>query len=302
MIRLVHRSLTERSSKGKGDFIFVDFNAWLYQGYDDARAALMQVIGEKLTEEAERRKKGLDKAKEFVERIRWFRLAKLVAGSAAALYAGVPPVGLVGELYGLGKAFYGGEVTAEAIGKTQKVAGEVEDTASGLPDAKKKSSPPQEIHALRESFEKTLEAMDVTLVVLIDDLDRCLPPQKPHLQPISPNEIGLDGGPEYQRYWNDQAMVFDHVLTGCRDAGGRVMSIHSRRASKAVIDRLEGCPEAGTPVLHWFSGSLRDLDRAVDLGSWFSVGPAMLRTEKGRALAARMPRERMLTESDGPFA
>ena len=36
-------------------------------------------------------------------------------------------------------------------------------------------SPPQEIHALRESFEKTLEAMDVTLVVLIDDLDRCLP-------------------------------------------------------------------------------------------------------------------------------
>ncbi len=148
MIRLVHRSLTERSGKGNGDFVFVDFNAWLYQGYDDARAALMEVIGEKLIEEAEKRKKGLDKAKEFVERIRWFRLAKLVIGSAAALYAGVPPVGLVGE---------------------------VEDTASGLLDAKKKSSPPQEIHALRESFEKTLEAMDVKLVVLIDDLDRCLP-------------------------------------------------------------------------------------------------------------------------------
>ena len=148
MIRLVHGSLTQRSGKGNGDFIFVDFNAWLYQGYDDARAALMEVIGEKLTEEAEKRKKGLDKAKEFVERIRWFRLAKLVVGSAAALYAGVPPVGLVGE---------------------------VKDAASGLLDDKKKSSPPQEIHALRESFEKTLEAMDVTLVVLIDDLDRCLP-------------------------------------------------------------------------------------------------------------------------------
>ncbi|OQW32369.1 MAG: ATPase [Nitrospira sp. SG-bin2] len=148
MIRLVHRSLTERSGKGNDDFIFVDFNAWLYQGYDDARAALMEVIGEKLTEEAEKRKKGLDKAKEFVERIRWFRLAKLVVGSAAALYAGLPPVGLVGE---------------------------VKDGTSGLLDEKKKSSPPQEIHALRESFEKTLEAMDVTLVVLIDDLDRCLP-------------------------------------------------------------------------------------------------------------------------------
>ena len=115
-------------------------------------------------------------------------------------------------------------------------------------------------------------------------------------------EIGLDGSPEYRQYWNDQVMVFDHVLTACREAGGRVMSIHSRRASKAVIDQLEGCPDAGTPVLHWFSGSLRDLDRAVDLGCWFSVGPAMLRTEKGRDLTARMPRERMLTESDGPFA
>src|SRR5208282_4907627 len=34
---------------------------------------------------------------------------------------------------------------------------------------------PQEIQALRDSFEKTLEAMEITLVVLIDDLDRCLP-------------------------------------------------------------------------------------------------------------------------------
>jgi predicted KAP-like P-loop ATPase len=45
MIKLVRRSLTHRSDKGKGDFIFVEFNAWFYQGYDDARAALMEVIG-----------------------------------------------------------------------------------------------------------------------------------------------------------------------------------------------------------------------------------------------------------------
>lgn len=115
-------------------------------------------------------------------------------------------------------------------------------------------------------------------------------------------EIGLDGGPEFRSHWQTQVVVFEHVLNRCRDAGGRIMSIHSRRASKAVIDRLEECQGAGTPVLHWFSGSLRDLDRAINLGCWFSVGPAMLRTEKGRDLTARMPRERILTESDGPFA
>ena len=93
MIKLVRHSLEHRSSKEKteeedSEFVFVEFNAWLYQGYDDARAALMEVIGETLTKEAEHRKKGIEKAKEFVERIRWFRLAKLVAGSAVAMHAG----------------------------------------------------------------------------------------------------------------------------------------------------------------------------------------------------------------------
>ena len=66
--------------------------------------------------------------------------------------------------------------------------------------------------------------------------------------------------------------------------------------------RIEAHPGAGVPVLHWFSGTVRDLERAINLGCWFSVGPAMLNGEKGRALTERMPRERVLTESDGPFA
>lgn len=38
----------------------------------------MEVIASTLTAEAEKRKKGIEKAKEFLERINWFRLAKLV--------------------------------------------------------------------------------------------------------------------------------------------------------------------------------------------------------------------------------
>jgi TatD DNase family protein len=115
-------------------------------------------------------------------------------------------------------------------------------------------------------------------------------------------EIGLDGAQEFQRAWKDQITVFEHILAQCAIVGGRIMSIHSRRASAAVLDCLEKIPSAGTPVLHWFSGGFRDLDRAIKLGCWFSVGPAMLATEKGRSLAARMPRGSVLTETDGPFA
>lgn len=115
-------------------------------------------------------------------------------------------------------------------------------------------------------------------------------------------EIGLDGASDFKPYWRDQIAVFDHVLSACNQAGGRVMTIHSRRATSSVLERLEAFPGAGLPILHWFSGSKRDLDKAIALGCWFSVGPAMLLAEKSRKLVCDMPRDRILTETDGPFA
>jgi TatD DNase family protein len=115
-------------------------------------------------------------------------------------------------------------------------------------------------------------------------------------------EIGLDGDPQFKMHWEKQTYVFEHILKKCSQVGGRVMSIHSKRASGPVLDCLERFTDAGTPILHWFSGNFKDLDRAIELGCWFSVGPAMLEGEKGRTIASRIPRDRILTESDGPFA
>lgn len=114
-------------------------------------------------------------------------------------------------------------------------------------------------------------------------------------------EIGLDGAPEFRSSWEIQSRVFQRCLEITAAAGGRVMSLHTRRSATAVLDALEKVPGAGTPVLHWFSGTNRELDRAVGMGCWFSVGPGMLRSENGRRLASRIPRERLLIESDGPF-
>jgi TatD DNase family protein len=115
-------------------------------------------------------------------------------------------------------------------------------------------------------------------------------------------EIGLDGGPELKATWDAQRRVFDEILRMCRAAGGRIMTIHSRRAAMPILDALAAVDGAGVSVLHWFSGSRRELQQAIDQGCWFSVGPAMLAGERGRAMAAIMPRDRILTESDGPFA
>ena len=114
-------------------------------------------------------------------------------------------------------------------------------------------------------------------------------------------EIGIDGSPPHRDCLDLQISVFDRILTECSRQGGKIMTIHSRGAASLVLDSLERHPGAGTPVLHWFSGTRRELDRATALGCWFSVGPAMLRTSKGQALAAQMPLQRLLTETDGPF-
>lgn len=115
-------------------------------------------------------------------------------------------------------------------------------------------------------------------------------------------EIGLDGSPELKDAWSDQVHAFEHVLASCEAAGGRIMTIHSRRAADEVLSCLKRFGKAGHPVLHWFSGSAKSLDKAVDLGCWFSVGPGMVAGVKGRALVTRMPKDRVLTETDGPFS
>jgi len=115
-------------------------------------------------------------------------------------------------------------------------------------------------------------------------------------------EIGLDGASPFRQHWHSQTMAFERVLGAVSRSGGRVMSVHSRRAADEVLDALDRFPDAGVAVLHWFSGTKRQLQRAIDRGCWFSVGPAMLCGKAGAALAKSMPRDRVLTESDGPFA
>lgn len=115
-------------------------------------------------------------------------------------------------------------------------------------------------------------------------------------------EVGIDGSPPHQDNLDLQERTFRRILKHCSDRGGRILSVHSRGAAGRVLDCLEAYPNAGSAILHWFSGSPKELERAAALGAWFSVGPAMLRSGRGRNLVAGMPQQRVLTETDGPFA
>lgn len=116
-------------------------------------------------------------------------------------------------------------------------------------------------------------------------------------------EVGLDAGPRFFRSLELQKQVFQHILKKCAKAGNKIVSVHSVRTVKQVLDMVEAhLPEShGRIVLHWFTGTKAEARRAVDLGCYFSVNYAMTTNEKHKAVLAELPLERLLTETDGPF-
>ena len=116
-------------------------------------------------------------------------------------------------------------------------------------------------------------------------------------------EIGLDAGPKYYQSFDLQKKIFARILLLCNQAGNKILSIHSARASSVVLDMIEKYmnPEHGRIVLHWFTGSKSDAKRAVDLGCYFSINAEMLKKENHRIMVTTLPLDRILTETDGPF-
>lgn len=115
-------------------------------------------------------------------------------------------------------------------------------------------------------------------------------------------EVGLDGSKRYAASYAKQKQVFTAVVKQCHNLGGRALSIHSRQAVPDVLAVLSTFPDHGVPILHWFTGTAAELKAAAALGCWFSIGPAAFSTAAGKALAGKLPRDKVVPESDGPFA
>ena len=54
-------------------------------------------------------------------------------------------------------------------------------------------------------------------------------------------------------------------------------------------------------IFHWYSGPIKLIPDILAQGYYFSVNEAMTLSKNGRAIIDRIPRERMLTESDAPY-
>ena len=121
-------------------------------------------------------------------------------------------------------------------------------------------------------------------------------------------EIGLDFSSRYcvDGLQDLQVKAFTKICKRAaelsRNSQPRVLSMHTVRSVDAVLDILEQTEAAQecVPIIHWFSGSSEELQRAIKLGCWFSVGEMSLKTKRGREYAKVYPKDRLLTETDLP--
>jgi predicted KAP-like P-loop ATPase len=180
LVKMIKASLVEAEKDvddKKKKYIFIDFNAWLYQGYEEAKMALLQVVADKLLQEAKKRETVVEKALNFVKRIKWLKAVQYLypIGRNAAIGAAIG--GPAGALFGAGMGIF--ETRQLPSGEAFKDASDNIETLSKdlgeLVSSSEESTLPKEIDALRKMFSEILTDLDIRLVVVVDDLDRCLP-------------------------------------------------------------------------------------------------------------------------------
>lgn len=169
-------NLVESELAGE-DYLIVRFDAWLYQDFDDARAALMSVISTTLAAKAPLAMK--KKALSLIGRVNKLRLLGLAVEGGAALM-GFPTLGAASKAIEAGGKLIEGQASDADISAITDGATELKSTTEGLLRPVGEQEPTQEIAAFRKEFGEVLNGLGKTLVVFIDNLDRCLPPNTIH--------------------------------------------------------------------------------------------------------------------------
>lgn len=112
-------------------------------------------------------------------------------------------------------------------------------------------------------------------------------------------EIGLDFSKEGLSTKEDQISTLRKLLEKL-EGRKKIISVHSRKAEKELFNLL--CEyNINNVIFHWYSGPIDLIPSIIAKGNYFSVNEAMTVSKNGRNIIDRIPRDRILTESDAPY-
>lgn len=112
-------------------------------------------------------------------------------------------------------------------------------------------------------------------------------------------EIGLDFSKEGLSTKDNQISVLRKLLEKL-EGKKKIISVHSRKAEKELFSLL--CEyNIYNVIFHWYSGPVDLIPSIISRGYYFSVNEAMTISKNGRSIIEKIPRTRILTESDSPY-
>lgn len=166
--------MIEDGFSGEDKVLCLKFNGWRFQGFEDAKIALIEGIVTGLIEKRPVLTRTGEAVKSMFRRIDWLKVAKRAGGLAFTAFTGIPTPEQIHALLGRIE-----DVLADPTQLTSKETAQkaLEEVRGVLKEKDGDTTTvPEEISAFREAFDDLLKKAHVEqLVVLIDDLDRCLP-------------------------------------------------------------------------------------------------------------------------------
>jgi predicted KAP-like P-loop ATPase len=173
VLSLLQKEIIEQNKAKTLNAHTILFNGWLFQGYEDVKTALMETIVTDLAKLQPKHKKIQNLAKSLIGRVNWLKVAKVSANALITGITGIPVGPVIGGLVNMfqkGRKLLspGEDIEGTAPFKT-------DDGESFLNDVQEETVSGQ-IHAFRREFEELIKTSKVDqVIVLVDDLDRCLP-------------------------------------------------------------------------------------------------------------------------------